>query len=166
MNSQIIKPAFFILYLFIFQTFSRDSVALENNSPDSVNTRGKILLAWRDSDFKTAVAEKAQQLLEELNVQIETVDIRVLKKMDTGNYDAIIIINRVRAWHLNFHTRKFFKKIEQAEREKVIMITTALTSWKTKEKDIDAITVASEENSVNYVAKMIFKKIILLLALD
>ncbi len=127
----------------------------------------KILIARQESDFKHAVALQTKKLLKEQNLAVECIDIKTLKKKVSKKYDAIVIINEVRAWHLNMHTRQFFDKLEQSERKKIIMVSTAKgIDWKTKEKDIDAVTVASEMNTVNEIAETVFKKIALLVKLD
>ena len=47
------------------------------------------------------------------------------------------------------------------------MVSTAKgIDWKAKEKDIDAVTVASEMNTVKEVAKNIYIKLLLLLGLE
>ncbi len=127
---------------------------------------GRVLIARQESDFKHAVALQTKKLLKEQNLDVECVDIKTLKKKASKEYDAIIIINEVRAWHLNIHSRQFYDKLEQREREKIIMVTTAKTDWEAKEKDIDAITVASEMSTVDELAETIFKKVILLLKPD
>ncbi len=140
----------------------------EDNQPadEGAEPKLKILIARQESDFKHAVTLQTKKLLKEQNLDVECVDIKTLKKKAAKDYDAIIIINAVRAWHLNIHSRQFYDKLEQPEREKIIMVTTAKTDWESKEKDIDAITVASEINTVDKLAKTIFKKVILLLKLD
>lgn len=167
MKSQVINYVLFILYLFTTSIFSQDSLDIENQSQEIIEPKAKILIARHESEFKNAVAEKTKQILEKQNIQVELIGIRLLKEKDSKNYDAIIIINEVRAWHLNFHTRKFFDKIEQTERKKVIMISTAIgIDWETKEEDIDAVTVASEMENVDTLIEDIFKKIIIFLGLD
>lgn len=140
----------------------------EDNQPadEVAEPKAKILIARQESDFKHAVTLQTKKLLKEQNLDVECVDIKTLKKKAIKDYDAIIIINAVRAWHLNIHSRQFYDKLEQLEREKIIMVTTAKTDWEAKEKDIDAMTVASEMNTVDELAETIFKKIILLLKLD
>lgn len=166
MKSSTIFYALCLLYLFITSVYSQDSVKIENDFSEGTAHKVRILIAIHESEFKNAVAKKVTFLLEELTIHVELIGIKYLKKKESENYDAIVIINEVRAWHLNFHTRKFFNKLDEQERKKVIMISSAITDWETKEKDIDAMTVASEMNNVNTLAKKIFKKIIILLKLD
>ncbi len=158
---------FFILVcLLCSSSYSLDSTGTANTAEEIGAPRGCVLIARRGSWYKTTVAKKVKKLLERQTVQVEIVDIKILKKKDTKKYDAIVVLNRVRAWHLNFHTRRFFRKVDQAEKKKIIMVTTALTSWKTRKKDIDAVTVASEETNINEVVRMIHTKIVALLELD
>jgi len=140
----------------------------EDNQPadEAAEPKPKILIARQESDFKHAVTLQIKKLLKEQNLDVECIDIKTLKRKVSKEYDAIIIINEVRAWHLNVHSRQFYDKLEQQEREKIIMVTTAKTDWESKEEDIDAMTVASEMNMVDDIAEKIFIKILLLLHLE
>lgn len=138
----------------------------DQSTEEVAESKGRVLIARHESEFKHAVTLQTKRLLKEQDLDVECIDIKTLKKKASKEYDAIIIINEVRAWHLNIHSRQFYDKLEQPEREKIIMISTAKTDWESKEKDIDAMTVASEMNMVDKLAKTIFKKVILLLKLD
>lgn len=165
MKLKLLK-AYLICLVFICAVFSQDSLIIDTNEQETAEKEIKLLVAKRESEFKNAVAEKVKLEIEKANVTVELIDIKPLKKKNIDDFDAVIIINEVRAWHLNSHTRRFLKKLDSTQREKVIMVSTAATDWKTKEKDIDAVTVASEMSNVNSVAKDIVKKVLIFLHLE
>ncbi len=166
MKFQLLKLLVIGLLLQTQGIFSQDSLTIDNNEQDVPDREIKLLIAKRESEFKNAVAEKVKLEIEKANVTVELINIKLLKKKSIDDFDAVVIINEVRAWHLNRHTKSFLGKLDSTQREKVIMVSTAATDWKTKEKDIDAVTVASETSNVNSVAKDIVKKILILLHLE
>jgi len=107
-----------------------------------------------------AVAKKAKELLTGTDMIVKIIDIKKLKNQSIDLFDAVVIINEVRAWHLNRHTKAFVRNLTSEQKNKVIMISTAnVTDWKTREKDIDAVTVASENSTVDTLAGQIKAKI-------
>ena len=155
-----------ICLLFTYGIYSQDSLTIENGEQVVSEKEIKLLIAKRESEFKSAVAEKVKQEIEKANVTVELVNIKQLKKKSIDEFDAVVILNEVRAWHLNRHTKSFLRKLDDSQREKVIMVSTAATDWKTKQKNIDAVTVASEVSNVKPVAKDIVKKILIFLHLE
>ena len=162
---KLFKP-FLICLVFICAVFSQDSLIIDTNEQETAEKEIKLLIAKRESEFKNAVAEKVKLEIEKANVTVELIGIKLLKKKNVDDFDAVIIINEVRAWHLNRHTKNFLRKLDTTQIEKVIMVSTAATDWKIKEKDIDAVTVASEMSNVNSVAKDIVKKVLIFLHLE
>lgn len=161
----LLKP-YLICLLFACGMFSQDSLSIDINEQETAEKEIKLLIAKRESEFKNAVAEKVKREIEKANVTVELIGINLLKKKSIDDFDAVIIINEVRAWHLNRHTKSFLRKLNDTQREKVIMVSTAATDWKTKRKGIDAVTVASEMSNVNSVAKDIVKKVLIFLHLE
>jgi len=155
-----------IFSVLAYGIFSQDSLTIDTSEEEAIKKEIKLLIANRESEFKDAVAEKVKQEIEKADVTVELVNIRLLKKKRIDDFDAVVIVNEVRAWHLNRHTKSFLRKLDPAQREKVIMVSTAATDWKTKQKGIDAVTVASEMNKVNSVVKDIVKKVLIFLHLE
>lgn len=162
---KLFKPLL-ICSVFICAVFSQDSLIIDTNEQETAEKEIKLLIAKRESEFKNAVAEKVKREIEKANVTVELIGINLLKKKSIDDFDVVIIINEVRAWHLNRHTKSFLRKLNDTQREKVIMVSTAATDWKTKRKGIDAVTVASEMSNVNSVAKDIVKKVLIFLHLE
>ena len=161
----LLKP-FLIWLFFVDGIFSQDSLTVDNSERGVSEKELKLLIANRESEFKNAVAKKVKQEIEKAEVTVELINIKLIKKKSIDEFDAVIIINEVRAWHLNRHTKSFLRKLNDSQREKVIMVSTAATDWKAKQKDIDAVTVASEVGNVNSVAKDIVKKVLTFLHLE
>lgn len=144
---------------------TQDSLAVTTQTPDTVKQEKKILIARQESEFKHALMLQIKKRLKEHPYHVECIDLKSLKKKESKQYDAIVIINEVRAWHLNMHNRQFLDKLDPGERKKILMVSTAKTDWKIKKKDIDAVTVASEMNKVEPLADKIVTKIQALLSL-
>ena len=178
MKYSVVLSALMLIYGIRFISFSQDSLAVTVQTPDTqdslavatqtadtVQKEKKILIARQESEFKHALTLQIKKLLKEHPYHVECIDLKSLKKKESKQYDAIIIINEVRAWHLNIHNRQFFDNLDPDERKKILMVSTAKTDWKTKKKDIDAVTVASEMNQVEPLADKTVTKIQALLSL-
>ena len=146
--------------------FSQDSLSIDNIEQEVAEKKIRLLIAKKESEFKDAVAEKVKLEIEKANVAVELIKLKTLKKKNIDDFDAVVIINEVRAWHLNRHTKSFLRKLDSTQREKVIMASTALTDWETKEEDVDAVTVASEMSNVDSLVKDIVKKVLIFLHLE
>lgn len=129
---------------------------------DSSNiiSKHKILIASQKSKFKEAVVEKVRASLYTMDCFVNSIDLKHLRDESTEDYDAIVILNTIWARRLNGKVRKFFKNINENERYKVILISTAKgEDWKTKEEGLFAITSASKINEVEAIANLIIARI-------
>ena len=146
----------FILILLTSNVFTEEIIT------DSVEVQEsyKILVSTSKIDFKNAVVEKLITKLEHTNCSCTKTKLKALKEVDSFDYDVIVILNSIWAWSLNGKVKKFLKNIEDNERAKVILINTAGDEdYKTKEKDIYAITSASKIEKADLIVDKIFQKI-------
>lgn len=118
-----------------------------------------VLIATSKGDFKQAVVENITAKSDELNCIFKTIKLKELNDEVLEKYNAVIILNSIKAGRMSRHIRKFFKNLDEAHRKKIILINTAKTDWKSKEDDVYAITSASKDENVDTVSDSVFLKI-------
>jgi menaquinone-dependent protoporphyrinogen IX oxidase len=107
--------------------------------------KARILIAAEKSEFKDAVLGRVAQTLEGRGAQVKRVDLSALAQEKVNDYDALVVANTIWAWHLRKDVRKFLAPLDDAQRGKVVLFSTAGDDgWKTKEKGVHAITSASK----------------------
>lgn len=110
------------------------------------------------SEFKTAVAEQVRSQL--LDYDLSYYDIGKLLSTDTAQADIVLIINQTQWLKPNKDVIKYVKSLNDKEKRKVIVLSTAGTKGKNiKVPGVDAITAASEMNRVDELAQVIIDKI-------
>jgi len=163
------KKQFFygLLLVSLSITFSVSASQSGENYTEDQNPEKIVLIATEESQFKKAVVSKVTEALEKHSCSVKVTDLEKLSDESIQNYQAIVIINTCRVSQLNKHVRKFLKKVNEDEKKKIILLTTAKReAWKPKEAEVDAITSASKMNKVDSIAETIIKKICILLELQ
>ncbi|MFC1889528.1 hypothetical protein ACFL4G_07205 [Thermodesulfobacteriota bacterium] len=120
----------------------------------------KVLIAEQQSEFKGVVVSAVSEALEKDGCFVRIIDLRELRGESTWNYDAVVVVNTLKAWRLNRNARTFFNSIDDRERRKVVLLTSANgTYWKVNLPGVDAITSASKMEDVDFVAADIVAKV-------
>lgn len=132
--------------LLVFVCFIVSYCNAQEMTEDSlhINKIHNVLIATSKGDFKQAVVEKIATRTDEMNCKFMIVELKELNNEALENYNALIILNSIKAGRMSRHVRKFFKNLDESHREKIILINTAKKGWKSKEDSIYAITSASK----------------------
>jgi hypothetical protein len=145
-------------YYFWSQT---DTAPVEVNSSD---IEIKVLIASRQSDFKTAVIERIQEAFQEKDVYIKIIGLEGLKTEDAAPYSAIVLINTSMAWSVDPLVETFVNA--HAAATPIIVLTTSNGGDiypDLEDRDIDAIASASTPGEIAPIADQLIEKISTLL---
>lgn len=125
-----------------------------------MNAPSRVLIATTGTDFKDAVIEKVSQELAEDGVYVMVIDLKIIDDTETEKYDAILLVNAVTAWRIDYHVSAFLQESGADEKEKLIILTTAGDSdWEAQGMAVDAISSASTSDNISLVADQVVEKI-------
>jgi len=126
----------------------------------AIDSKERLLIATQESEFKDAVLSKLVKGFEKENIFIEVIDLANLSSKSTDDYRAIVIINDYRFFQINQHTRQFLENVNEYDRKKVVLLTTAGSPHlMLEETEVDAISSASKNAKADSVSEMIIKKV-------
>ncbi len=155
----VIKKMVFMVFCFAGVIFGSDST--ENGADKATSTGDSIVIAVRESDFKNALAESIENECVDMGFEVLTINDKELKDTDPDNYYAVIILNEFRAFHLNRHTKRFFKNNGVESRDNVVMISTAGNPDKFKSdwEGVDAVSAASDMSTIDTLTEWTIQRI-------
>lgn len=120
----------------------------------------EILIATPRSEFKDTLTDSLTNQLKALGLVVKVVGLSQVLKENSSSYQAIILINSCWAWRPSGIVRKFWRDANEALKNKTIIITTAARpSWRLKYAALDAITAASQVDSVPKTVERVIAKI-------
>jgi menaquinone-dependent protoporphyrinogen IX oxidase len=106
-----------------------------------------ILIAYKKSEFKEVLLKKIVTGINQKGFREKVIMLKQLPKDSLGTYHAVIIINEVWAWQFQRPTKKFIRHAAVQQRGRIIVVSTAANPrWKTRQKEVQAITSASEDS--------------------
>ncbi len=157
----------FLIIMILFCSVGFVEATTEESLVNDTREKKLVHIASQESAFKEVVCEKVISQIPKNTVSVSRVSLRELVKNSPQSYQAIVILNEIRAWRLNRLVRKFLRECDSLQREKIILVSTAAgIDWQTKETGIDAMTVASEMGTVDRLTKEIVKKLVILLGIE
>ena len=118
----------------------------------SINGEEKIqlLLAVDSSDFKNQLADEVSKLAEaDSFIVTQKESVKKIKNWFLDEYDALIVINRGTAGHMN---RPLIKVLEESNYPPMVIVTSYASPKTSKDNygeysDVDGITTASLKNT-------------------
>lgn len=120
-----------------------------------------MLMASRNSEFKKALVKELINGLVSVGLSQRTIGVSDLKKINSTEYDAVVVISSCIAWGLERDVQVFMER--QKNKSNIILVTTSGDGgWlpSTIEQDIDAISSASTLTTVDAVARDVMAQII------
>ena len=118
---------------------------IETNTFGSMESRERLLIASRDSEFKDKILADILKEFEPRGLFIEVIDLENLSKKIGRNYQAIVLINEYRMFQVDNRVNEFVNGISEEERSKIVLLTTAGDPKNVKDiPEVDAISSASE----------------------
>ena len=126
----------------------------------------KILIASRNTEFKSNVVNKIKDDFLKRDVYIKISGIENLENEDANQYSAVVLLNTAMGWKADRKVRSFLVRFGKLNH--IIVLTTSDTSDVSadtgEDRQIDAITSASTKDETEMVANNIINKIKKLIA--
>jgi DNA-directed RNA polymerase subunit RPC12/RpoP len=165
-NAAFFSFVVFIVALCAFPVFGgmphvfwpeKDIASKEINLPSCAH---KILIASRESDYKTGVVRKLAEELSSDSVYIKITGVRMLKKEKQKDYNAVVILNTCMGWRIDSKVKRFLKKCDIPS-SVIVYTTSADIRWRPKMRKLkfDSITSASETDKTGEIVKVIADRI-------
>jgi len=124
-----------------------------------------VFIVKQSSKYKDALLENITSNLAEQSVSYEVADLSALKKLNAEEYNAIVIIQYVKAGRINGNVRRYLDKTEHMD--KLVLVTTSGSGdSKTDAWDVDTISTASEMSDVDKIARAVLSKLEILLKIE
>jgi hypothetical protein len=122
------------------------------------NRTPKVLIAYQESDFKTAVVEGLESALQERAVYCEKASVSALRRVDDSEWDAIVIVQTVKMGSANGKVKKYLDGT--SDLDKVVLVTTAGSGdWSADEWGIDCITSASKMEEMGDITAYVLQRL-------
>jgi len=120
----------------------------------------QVLIMTETSRFKDAVAAQVAETLRRDGHAVTTIELERLATQPARNYQAIVLINTCRAWRPSSTVREFLKSANDADKQKLVILTTANSG----ECDlgiagVDAISAASKRAAISAVSQTVVDKV-------
>lgn len=135
-----ILPAVVLILLAIIQTSCTNKLTEIRIVPEKPEF--KMLIAGDSSEFKDSIRSKVIGHYKDY-FDIQVVNIKSLKTIDTHDYDVVLIMDTCLAWSRFNPSIKTFMKKSDNRKKTVLFMTADDTDWEYSYKEVDAITAAS-----------------------
>lgn len=110
--------------------------------------------------MKTAVATRVSEARRRDGYEVTAVTLDKLVTESAPAYQAIVLLNTCRAWRPSSAVRGFLKKLDDADKKKIVMLTTANSEeCSLRTTGIDAISSASKELKIDSVSQTLIDKV-------
>ncbi len=119
-----------------------------------------ILVAWRESDYRDSLVKGLESRYRDI-AAIEKVPLRGLRKIESGNYRAIVILDAKMGWTMfNTRVKRFIRRLDPGQREKVVLFMSVADVRKgISIKGVDGITAASQKWNLGGVREKLYGQI-------
>jgi hypothetical protein len=123
-----------------------------------LNARYSLLIASDASEFKDAVRKQVFDHFSN-DSNVEVVNIRRLKTLHSGDFDAVLIIDTCLGWSQFNPTMKAFLDDADDPGRIVLFLTVDDTEWTFTHQGVDAITAASRMEDEDRIAAELIQQI-------
>jgi len=136
------QSKFAIIILVLMLTFSCAKQIPEQRFVTE-NAKYDLLITGITSEFKANIISRIVDRYKDQG-NIDLINLDKLDQMQCDDYDAILVMDSVKAWSLwNFSLKSFLKKTENCNNV-VLLYTAGDPDWKYQYHELDAITSASQ----------------------
>jgi len=156
------KIGIYLLFFLVLGTYVAGCAPrlVSTSTLGAIDSKKRLLIAMQKSEFKDAVVNNVVAGLEKERIFIEIIDVSNLLTQKADDYNAILVVNNYRYFRINRDVSDFFKRAEQPVKEKIVLLTTAGNPGRVDEGlGVDAISSASEMESVQDVSDSIVQKV-------
>jgi hypothetical protein len=148
-----------LMSLVVWGCASQPVTTVESGPPAAFNK--KVLVATQNSKFKQAVVSEIYDELDHNSIYLKIVDVKRLKNQSSGEFSAVVIINKCMAGRPDPRVESFIDR--EPQKNKIIVLTTGiLDSWKPDVPGVDAITSASVLDKSDQIARSIVNRVLML----
>jgi hypothetical protein len=119
---------------------------------DPAGAGRRVLIASRGTEFKRAVADRLVAALTAKGVRVRVVDMEALALEEPGDFDLVVLLDRVRAHRLSGDLRAFLARPGGAG-EVVVLATAGYLDDAPALEGVDAVTSASDMTRVEATAE-------------
>jgi hypothetical protein len=122
----------------------------------------QVLIAVETSLFKDAVVNQLADTLARDNppLLVKRIELNRLATEPIQNYQAVVLINTCRAWRPSSAVREFLKSANDADKKKLVVLTTANSGeCNLGVAGVDAISAASKRTGIYAVSQTLVEKV-------
>ena len=122
----------------------------------------QVLIATETSRFKEAVVAKVAETLcqGKRPLLVKRIDLNRLAAEPIQDYQAIVLIDSCRAWRPSSAVREFLKTLSDADKKKLVVLTTANSGeCNLKVSGVDAISAASKHTGIDAVSQTVVDQV-------
>lgn len=122
----------------------------------------QVLIATETSRFKEALVTQVAEVLcqDRQPLLVKLINLNSLATESIQDYQAIVLVNSCRAWQPSSTVREFLRKLNDTDKKKLVVLTTA-NSGKCDlgVAGVDAISAASKHTGIAAVSQAVVDKI-------
>jgi hypothetical protein len=120
----------------------------------------RVLIATEASSFKDAVVVQLAETLRKDGHAVDIIGLDLLGAQTTGNFQAIVLVNSCRAWRPSSAVRNFLKTLSDADKKKLVVLTTANSGeCDLNVGGVDVISAASKRTGIATVSQTVVDKL-------
>ena len=120
----------------------------------------QVLIATESSRFKDAVVAQTAEALRADGHRVTVIALERLAATPLRDYQAIVLVNTCRAWRPSSAVRDFLRRASDADRKKLVVVTTANSeSCDLSVSGVDAVSAASKRTRTDSVSRTILDKV-------
>ncbi len=122
----------------------------------------QVLIATEASHFKEAVVAQVAEVLcqDRQPLLVKRIDLNKLAAEPIQDYQVIVLIDSCRAWRPSSTVRGFLKTLSDADKKKLVVLTTANSGeCDLKVSGIDAISAASKRTGIAAVSQTVVDRV-------
>ena len=122
----------------------------------------QVLIATETSRFKEALVTQVAEVLcqDRQPLLVKRINLNNLATESIQDYQAIVLVNSCRAWQPSGMVRDFLKKLSDADKKKLVVLTTANSGeCDLKVDGVDAISAASKRTGIAAISQTVVDKL-------
>jgi hypothetical protein len=124
----------------------------------SNSEQAQVFIAHQSGKFKDALLENVTDVFDAQTVSYVVAEVSALKKIDEDEYDAVVIIQYVKAGRINSNVRRYLDKTKRMDR--IVLVTTSGSGKvNTDAWDVDGISTASEMSDLDKITQKVLSRL-------
>lgn len=158
----ILSIASILILIGIWYKYEYSMDVAEHVEYNSSEYSRKLLIATQGSEFKNTLTKNVIEHYKNDSIYIKVIDVASLETIDVEKFGVILLIHTWENWEPPKIVEKFINGLSNAERNKLIVMTTS-GQGSYKMEGTDAITGESNLNNIVSVTNQIIERLNILL---